>query len=354
MYSEHEKYMYRCLQLAKLGAGNVAPNPMVGAVLVHKEKIIVEGCHKNYGDAHAVVNCINSVKEHNKVLIQSGVLYVSLEPCAHYGKTPPCADFIIRNRIPKVVIACRDVFEQVAGKGIEKLKRAGIEVIMGVLEKEAIELNKRFFTFHQKKRPYIILKWAQSIDGKISALPTADCHERTLITNEYTNRLVHKWRSEEVAIMVGTRTALRDNPSLSVRLWKGNNPVRIVVDMNLRLPSSLNLFDKKIKTIVFNKIKHQEESNLIHYKLEPENFLHQISEALRSLNIQSVIIEGGAKLLQSFIDAGLWDEARIIINEQMMIGNGINAPSLKDAVIHKREKYFSDTIAYFKNSLNPN
>ncbi|MEO6221084.1 MAG: bifunctional diaminohydroxyphosphoribosylaminopyrimidine deaminase/5-amino-6-(5-phosphoribosylamino)uracil reductase RibD [Ginsengibacter sp.] len=351
MFSVHEKYMHRSLQLARLGAGTVAPNPMVGAVLVHDEVIVGEGYHKKYGEAHAEVNCINSVNEENKKLITKSALYVSLEPCVHYGKTPPCADLIIKNRIPKVVIGCRDIFEQVAGKGIEKLKAAGIEVTTGVLEKESVELNKRFFAFHQKQRPYIILKWAQSFDGKIASSSKSILNERTLISNEYTNRLVHKWRSEEAGIMIGTKTALQDNPLLATRLWNGKSPVRIVVDINLRLPSDLRIFDKKVKTIIFNKIKQEEEENLIYYKFEPENILQQMVNVLYRMNIQSVIVEGGAKLLQSFIDAGLWDEARIITNEQMLIGNGIHAPELQQSVLQKREQHFNDTITYLQNSL---
>jgi len=352
LLSAHEKYMHRCLELARLGAGAVAPNPMVGALLVYDDIIISEGYHKKYGEAHAEVNCISSVSEKNKNLIPTSTLYVSLEPCVHYGKTPPCADLIIKNKIPKVVIGCRDVFEQVAGKGIEKLKHAGIEVLTGILEKESVELNKRFFTFHQKQRPYIILKWAKSIDGKVAASSKSILNERTLISNEYTNRVVHKWRSEEAGIMIGTKTALQDNPSLTTRLWNGKNPVRIVVDMNLRLPSNLGIFDKKIKTIIFNKIKQSEEENLIYFKLESENTLQQMASALYQMDIQSIIIEGGAKLLQSFIDADLWDEARVITNEQMIIGNGINAPELKKAALKKKERYFDDTITCFRNSLS--
>jgi diaminohydroxyphosphoribosylaminopyrimidine deaminase/5-amino-6-(5-phosphoribosylamino)uracil reductase len=340
--------MHRCLQLAGLGKGSVAPNPMVGAVLVHDDAIIGEGYHKKYGEAHAEVNCISSVIEENKNLIGKSTLYVSLEPCVHYGKTPPCVDLIIKNKIPEVVIGCRDVFEQVAGKGIEKLKDAGVEVITGVLEKESVELNKRFFTFHQRQRPYVILKWAQSFDGKIAVSPKSILNERILISNEYTNRLVHKWRSEEAAIMVGTNTTLKDNPSLTTRLWEGRNPVRIVVDMNLRLPATLKIFDKKAKTVIFNKIKQDEEDAVIYHKLETANILQEIMKALYLMNIQSVIVEGGVKLLQSFIDEDLWDEARIITNEQMVIEEGIDAPDLKRSFLYKREQYFNDTITYFQ------
>src|SRR5437868_6012424 len=234
--------MHRCLELAKLAAGNVAPNPMVGAVLVHEEKIISEGYHKQFGEPHAEVNCINNVKEEDKHLIEKSTLYVSLEPCSHFGKTPPCTDLIIKNKIPKVVIGCVDIYKEVHGRGIKKLQDAEVEVVTGILEKECIELNKRFFTFHEKYRPYIILKWAESANGKIG-IDT----ERVLISNEYSDRLVHKWRSEEAAILIGTNTALKDDPSLTTRLWQGNNPVRLVIDMDLRLPSHLKIFNREIK-----------------------------------------------------------------------------------------------------------
>ncbi|MBO9572642.1 MAG: bifunctional diaminohydroxyphosphoribosylaminopyrimidine deaminase/5-amino-6-(5-phosphoribosylamino)uracil reductase RibD, partial [Chitinophagaceae bacterium] len=249
--STHEKYMRRCIELAQLAAGHVAPNPLVGAVLVHKDKIIGEGYHHVYGGPHAEVNCINSVPPESKHLISSSVLYVSVEPCAHYGKTPPCADLIIRSRIPAVVIGCRDPFKDVNGKGIEKLQAAGINVILDILEKECRELNKRFLTFHTLHRPYIILKWAQTADKKIGNYGNNRLH----ITNDTTNRLVHKWRSEEAAIMVGTNTAAADNPQLTNRLWEGRSPTRIIIDYDLRLPHSLNVFDKSVKTIVFNTIK---------------------------------------------------------------------------------------------------
>ena len=339
-------YMQRCLQLAKCGAGNVAPNPMVGAVLILDGIIIGEGYHQKYGAPHAEVNCINSVKEEDKNLIDKSTLYVSLEPCSHFGKTPPCTDLIIQNKIPKIIIGCKDVYEDVNGKGIKRLQEAGVEVITGILEKESIEINKRFFTFHQQKRPYIILKWAESADKKMGR-----DGEKVLISNEYSNRLVHKWRSEEASILVGTNTALNDDPSLTTRLWTGNNPVRIVIDMNLRLPSSLKIFNRETKTIIFNKHKNEEAGNLIFYKIENENNIPQLLKALYELKIQSVIIEGGAQLLQSFIDAGLWDEGREICNEKLIINNGINSPYLKNAVLQEQEKYFSDTINYFSPSL---
>jgi diaminohydroxyphosphoribosylaminopyrimidine deaminase/5-amino-6-(5-phosphoribosylamino)uracil reductase len=342
-----ETYMYRCLQLAQLGAGYVAPNPMVGAVLVNDNKIIGEGYHKIYGEAHAEVNCINSVSKHHIGLISKATLYVSLEPCAHYGKTPPCADTIIKNNIKKVVVGCRDIYKEVDGKGIKKLQAAGVHVIIGILEKECIEVNKRFFTFHQKKRPYIILKWAQSLNGKISGSQPSP-GKRTFISNEYTNRVVHKWRTEEAAIMIGTNTALNDNPLLTARLWKGQNPVRVIFDNNLRLPAYLKIFNKEIKTIILNKIKYGEDEDILYHKLETNNTLKEAMDVLYKMNIQSVLVEGGAKLLQSFIDNNLWDEARNICNSEMMIKDGIKAPGLNEALLQKTENYFGNIIYYLK------
>lgn len=346
--NQHELYMHRCIELAKLGAGHVAPNPMVGSVLVHEGRIIGEGYHQLYGQAHAEVNCINSVKDENRHLIEKSVMYVSLEPCAHFGKTPPCADLIIRHKIPAVVVGCRDPFEQVDGKGIEKLEKAGIDVITGVLEKECKELNKRFFTFHTQKRPYVILKWAQSKNQKIA---NAD-FSRVLISNDYTNRLVHKWRSEESAIMIGTNTAVQDNPSLNTRNWSGPNPVRLIVDMHLRLPHHLQVFDKKQKTIIFNAIKTEDHESLLYYKLENNaSFVHYLLEACYKLRLQSILIEGGTKLLQSFVDEQVWDEARVIENNQLVIENGLHAPELKNQYLTGTENISTDTVSYYQNKL---
>ena len=337
--------MHRCLQLAKMGTGNVAPNPMVGAVLVYENEIIGEGYHQQYGQAHAEVNCINNVSEANQSLIEKSTLYVSLEPCAHFGKTPPCADLIIKNKIPNVVIACRDSYEEVDGKGIQKLQQAGVNVIVGILEKEALELNKRFFTFHRKQRPYIILKWAQSRDAKIGRQDFSALK----ISNDITNRMVHKWRSEEAAILVGTNTALHDNPSLTTRLWKGNNPVRLVLDLQLKLPLSLHLFDGSVKTIVFNQVKHEEENGVTFYKLSSgEDIIYGLLNALYRLKIQSVLVEGGARLLQSFIDQHYWDEARVITNEQLIIEIGINAPELKESNLVSINKATGDQVAFYQ------
>lgn len=354
--------MHRCLELALLGGGHAAPNPMVGSVLVYEdagtgeERIIGEGYHQQYGKAHAEVNCIAAVREEDRPLISRSTLYVSLEPCAHHGKTPPCADLIIEKKIPRVVVGCRDPFPQVNGKGIEKLLAAGIEVRLGVLEKECVEVNRRFFLFHTQHRPYVVLKWAQSADGKIAregeASPSGSREaaggRRTFISNAYSNRLVHKWRAEEAAILVGTRTALLDDPALTVRLWNGPDPVRLVIDKTLRLPSSLRLFDGSVRTVVFNFLKHEESAGVSYYQLASDSSLvHQLMVALRAMKIQSVLVEGGARLLQSFIDEDCWDEARVITNEELMIPGGLPAPELRDARLVSRENLLTDSIRYY-------
>ena len=341
--------MYRCFELAQKGAGNVAPNPMVGAVLVYNDVIIGEGYHVRYGEAHAEVNCISSVPADKKALISKSTLYVSLEPCAHYGKTPPCADLIVASNIPKVVIGCTDSFEKVAGRGIEKLKAAGVEVVTGVLETGALQLNKRFFTFYTKKRPYIILKWAQTAGKKI----TAAANERLLISNAISNRLVHRWRSEEAAILVGTNTALKDDPALTVRLVNGSNPVRLVIDKELRLPGTLQLFNGAVKTMVFNYVKEDEQEEVFYCRMKKkEDVILQILQRLYESKLQSVLVEGGAALLQSFIDAGLWDEARVITSTTMVIGDGVAAPVLSEQQLIKTEMNDTDTIEYFINNNN--
>ncbi len=338
--------MFRCLELAAAGKGNVAPNPMVGSVLVHNNTIIGEGYHQQYGQAHAEVNCINSVQEADKHLIQKSTLYVSLEPCSHFGKTPPCSDLIIASNINKVVVGCRDSYVEVNGKGIEKLIQNGIDVTVGVLENDCKNLNKRFFTFHTQKRPYIILKWAETANGKIATNTT----ERLFISNDFSNRLVHKWRHEEAAILVGTNTAFVDNPSLTNRLWYGKSPIRLVIDKHLQLPTSLHLFNQQELTIVFNFIKQSTQENLTYYLLNStDNLVKQMLDACYQLHIQSILVEGGSKLLQSFIDGGLWDEARIIINENLVVDEGLDAPILSNQSIIKSDSLFSDTIIYFSN-----
>jgi diaminohydroxyphosphoribosylaminopyrimidine deaminase / 5-amino-6-(5-phosphoribosylamino)uracil reductase len=339
--------MYRCITLAKLGSGNVAPNPMVGAVLVYNDNIIGEGYHAIYGQAHAEVNCINSVAEADKHLIKKSILYVSLEPCVHFGKTPPCVDLILQHKITQVVIGCTDTFDEVNGKGIEKLQKHGVDVTVGILEKECRELNKRFFTFHQQQRPYVILKWAQTANGIMGSTT----NERLLISSDLTNKLVHKWRSQEASILIGTTTAAKDNPSLAVRNWQGKNPVRIVVDKNLTLNKSLQLFDNSTKTVILNTIKNAEEQNIIYYKMDsdtfaPANFLI----ALHHLNFTSVLVEGGAKILQAFIDADLWEEARIIVNEKLQLNEGVAAPIITNKILIDEQQLNTDKIYYYKPS----
>jgi diaminohydroxyphosphoribosylaminopyrimidine deaminase/5-amino-6-(5-phosphoribosylamino)uracil reductase len=320
---------------------------MVGAVLVYKDRIIGEGYHERYGGAHAEVNCLKSVTEHNQQFIKGSILYVSLEPCAHYGKTPPCANLIIKNKIPEVVVACRDPFEKVNGNGIGLLKEAGIKVTEAVLEKEAIELNRRFFTFHNKKRPYIILKWAQTYDRFIAG----ENYEALKISNEITNRWVHQLRSTEAAIMVGTNTALKDNPSLTTRLWKGKNPLRIILDKQLRIPRNAAVFSDNAPVLVLNYLDERIDGNIHFLKLDPnENILLALLNILYERAIISLIVEGGSILLQSFIDAGFWDEAIIITNTSLTIEHGIAAVTPPAGEFKERLDFISDEILVFKNT----
>lgn len=340
-----EQFMQRCFQLAKLGAGHVAPNPMVGAVLVYDHQIIGEGYHQLYGKAHAEVNCIESVAEERKYLINRSALYVSLEPCSHFGKTPPCTQLIIRQKIPRVIISHVDPFPKVSGSGIAHLREAGVEVMVGVCEAAGKELNKRFFTFYEKKRPHIILKWAQSADGFI-ALPD---NKKVQISNEYTNRLVHKWRSEESAILIGTNTALSDDPQLTNRFWNGKSPVRVVLDAKLRLPEYLHIFDNTTPTLVFNAIKQQRKKDIEWIKIPfSRDVLQEILHVLYEKKILSVLVEGGAKTLQSFIDSGLWDEARVITGTDFC-GQGVSAPVLQKKAFVRQEEISGDRIYFFEN-----
>lgn len=329
----HEKYIQRCIELAINGLGTTYPNPMVGSVIVYNNKIIGEGWHRKAGEPHAEVNAINSVKD--KSLLQKSTIYVSLEPCSHFGKTPPCCDLIIKNKIPNVVIATVDPNEKVSGNGIKKLIAAGANVTVGILEKECNELNKRFFTFHQKKRPYIILKWAESLDGFIAPDPTFrktlnDNEKKPVwITNRYSRQLVHKWRSEEQAILAGTQTVIDDNPKLDVRDWTGDNPIRVVLDQNNRIPYNSHVFDNQFKTIVISKsIRDLDKENLIFEIIDFEkNMAQQLTESMYRNQIQSVIIEGGRQTLQTFIDANLWDEARVFSGNTVFT-DGKKAPTL--------------------------
>ncbi|WP_207421621.1 bifunctional diaminohydroxyphosphoribosylaminopyrimidine deaminase/5-amino-6-(5-phosphoribosylamino)uracil reductase RibD [Desertivirga brevis] len=341
--------MQRCIELAELGAGHVSPNPMVGSVVVHNDKIIGEGYHKQYGQNHAEVNAIrdvlNKVGEQGEHILKESTIFVSLEPCAHFGKTPPCADLIIRHGIPKVVIGCPDPFEHVNGRGIEKLRAAGIEVFENVLREECEFLNRRFFTRVKKQRPYIILKWAQTRDHYFAP----EGNKQKWISSPLAKVLSHKWRSEEDAILVGKKTALIDNPQLNVREWPGRNPRRIVIDRNLELPENLHFFDQSQGTIVFNS-KKTEIHDQIKY-LEVEDFDHYlpqlISYQLYLMDIQSLIIEGGAKTLDLFIKAGLWDEARVFTSEEFW-GKGIKAPEIKGRRIDKT-KVGTDALEIFVN-----
>ena len=347
---EQTLYMKRCLELAALGAGNVSPNPMVGSVIVHDNHIIGEGWHQQYGHSHAEVDAINQVFEkygdRASELLRTSTIYVSLEPCAHQGKTPPCADLIISHQIPRAVIACRDPFKAVDGKGIERLKEAGIVVEEGVLEEDALHLNRRFFTRIEKQRPYIILKWAETADGFFAP----DTPEQKWISGKQAQLLVHRWRSEEDAILVGKNTALIDNPRLNTRLWSGKSPKRIVLDRNLELPNYLNLFDQTEETIVLNELNSDIKGNLKYIALESFDFYlaESIAYQLYLFDIQSVIIEGGRKTLDLFIQAGLWDEARVFRSDAEWKG-GLRAPEFKFAETEKT-RVGNDSLSIYHRS----
>jgi diaminohydroxyphosphoribosylaminopyrimidine deaminase/5-amino-6-(5-phosphoribosylamino)uracil reductase len=321
-----KKYMIMCLQLAKQGLGKVSPNPMVGCVIINNGEVIGQGYHEYFGGPHAEVNAITNIQDQS--LLSGSTLYVNLEPCSHYGKTPPCADLIIKHKISKVVIGCIDTYHEVCGNGIKKLRDAGIEVVLGVQEGKAQELNKRFFTFHSKKRPFVILKWAETKDGFLDIDRETTENIDNWITLLDAKILVHHWRAEEQSIMVGTNTALNDNPKLTVREVDGKNPIRIVLDMSLRLPQNLNLFDKTVSTLVFNSQKNEKSDNLELIKIDSDkNIINEILEILFLRGIQSVIIEGGAKLINTFIEQNLWDEARIFTGEKEF-KKGLKAPEI--------------------------
>ena len=314
-------FMRRALELAGNGRGAVSPNPLVGCVIVHSGKIIAEGWHKKYGQAHAEVNAINALPD--KALLKDATLYVNLEPCSHTGKTPPCADLIARHQLKRVVIANTDSNPLVAGGGIKKLRDAGIDVAVGILSREGNELNKRFFTYIEKKRPYIILKWAETSDGFLAR----NNHNSRWISSEFSRQLVHKWRSEEDAVLVGSGTAWYDNPTLNVREWKGRNPVRVVIDRYLKLGHNQHLFDHSQKTICYNLVQDDVHRNLLFAKLPEENFFDSMIDHLYGQNIQSLIVEGGAHILNAFIENNLWDEARVFVSPQKFI-SGIASPRL--------------------------
>ncbi len=338
---QHWQFMQRAIALAGLGLGDVSPNPLVGCVIVYEGKIIAEGWHKKYGGPHAEVNAVNALKD--KSLLRQSTVYINLEPCVHQGKTPPCADMLLDLGVRKVVIANTDPYPLVAGKGIKKLREAGVEVIEDVLQEAGNILNRRFFTSIEKQRPYIILKWAQTADGFIA---TEDYNSKW-ISNEQSRQLVHRWRAEEDAVMVGGNTAKHDNPQLNVRHWVGRNPLRIVVDRQLSLDSTLKLFDKSQRTICYNLQKSHVDENLEFVKLAEANFINSLLADLYKKNIQSVIVEGGAALLNQFIQNHLWDEARVFISNKKF-EKGIKATTLNVEAI-SIDDVVGDELRIYRN-----
>lgn len=346
----HEIYIKRAIQLAKNGLGNTYPNPMVGCVIVANNKIIGEGFTSPAGENHAEVNAIESVKD--KSLLKVATLYVTLEPCSHFGKTPPCADLIVKNKIPTVVIGTMDTNAEVSGRGVQKLTAAGINVILGTLQEQCVALNKRFFTVQEKKRPFIILKWAQTSDHFISPNQTQEEPAPFWITNVYSRQLVHKWRTEEQAILVGTQTVISDNPKLNARDWKGNHPIRIVLDSKLRTPRQLHLWDDSITTIFITSTNQPlPQEQFTRTSFEPIDYRSHVAEQIIAIlykhQIQSVIIEGGTKTLQSFIDSGLWDEARVFTSTQNLY-SGTKAPVLQNYKSTLNYSIKEDVVNYYE------
>ena len=337
-----EQMMHRCLQLANLGKGNVAPNPMVGAVIVHEGKIIGEGYHEHFGGPHAEVNAVNSVE--NEEILKESTIYVTLEPCSHYGKTPPCADLIVAKKFKRAVIGTLDSHAKVYKKGVKRLEDNGIRVTVGVCEKECLELNQPFFTFHEKRRPFVLLKWAQTQNGLLDNSEGKQ-GEVSWISAPETQVKVHQWRVEFQSILVGKNTVINDNPSLSVRAVNGTNPIRIVLDGNNEISSSANVKDGEIETIVFNTQKDGEENGVRYVQLDQLSPQY-ILESLYKRQVQSILIEGGGSVLQSFIDAKLWDEARVITGKSSF-ASGISAPTIQGQKI-KEERFFGDHISYLR------
>jgi len=340
-----EKYMLRAIEVARLGMGNVSPNPMVGCVIVHNDIIIGEGYHCEFGKSHAEVNAVNSVK--NKELLTESTLYVTLEPCSHFGKTPPCSDLILLYGIPNIVVGTIDPFVQVAGKGIEKLRNGGCQVISGYLGERCIELNRRFFTFHQMKRPYIILKWAQTADGFIDIDRSLEQYgQSTWITNDLSRIAVHKMRADESAIMVGTNTAMKDNPSLTVREWFGRSPLRLVIDKDMKLSAGLALFDHSIPTVVYTSKELSGQNNIEFKRIIFDGMeLERILDDLYERGVLSLIVEGGQILLNSFINIDLWDEARVFIGKNNFY-RGVKAPVF-NAILVKSEELDDSWMSVF-------
>ncbi|KFE99885.1 riboflavin biosynthesis protein RibD [Chryseobacterium formosense] len=339
---QDEFYIRRCIELAQKAIGNTYPNPLVGSVIVHNGKIIGEGYHQKAGENHAEINAINSVED--KSLIPESTIYVSLEPCAHYGKTPPCALKIVQLGFKKVVIGAMDSHDKVNGKGKKIIQDAGIEVVSGVLEEECIDLNKRFFTYHEKKRPFIILKWAESGDRFVDKN-----FKPTQISNSLTKQFVHQLRSDEHSILIGTMTALRDNPSLTTREIFGRNPIRILIDIDLKVPTDFNIYSNEAETLVFNSVKEGEEGNIKFIKTSRENFLENMLKKLYEFQIQSIIVEGGSFVLQQFIDANLWDETIIIKNKNLILENGTKAPNFENNPFEIKD-FRDNIIEFYKNS----
>ena len=340
---EEEKYMWRCIELARSGLCNAAPNPMVGAVLVCDGRIVGEGYHVRCGEAHAEVNAIRSVRDAS--LLRRCTLYVSLEPCSHYGKTPPCADLIIEKGIPRVVVGCLDPFSRVSGRGIRKLREAGCEVVVGVLETECRALNRRFMTFNTLHRPYVVLKWAESADGFIDVCREGGCPVR--LSSPLTAMLAHKRRAELGAVMVGRRTALLDDPALTVRSWYGPQPLRVVLDRALSLPGSLRLFDGSAPTLVFTEREHPSAGGVEYVRLDfSREVLPQALEALSRRGIQSLLVEGGSRLLQSFVDGGCWDD--IFVEEcPAALRAGVPSPVLPPHLCCERTEHFGRTFRHY-------
>jgi diaminohydroxyphosphoribosylaminopyrimidine deaminase/5-amino-6-(5-phosphoribosylamino)uracil reductase len=335
-------YMHRALDLAVLGRGSVSPNPLVGCVIVHEGRIIGEGYHQRYGEAHAEVNAINSVPDQWRHLLPEATLYCNLEPCSHFGKTPPCADFIIKYRIKRVVVASLDINPLVAGKGIQKLKNAGVAVTTDVLAPEGQNLNKRFFTFMKRLRPYLILKWAETADGFL-ARPN---HDSRWISGALSRQLVHKWRAEEDAVLVGTNTAQYDNPRLSVRDWTGRNPLRLVIDRHLRLPPKLHLFDGSLPTLCYNSVRDGAQPNLEYVRVREGDFLANMMGNLHYRRVQSIMVEGGGQLLAALLAADLWDELRVF-RAGTTFGAGIAAPRVRGK-LHYQERIATDDLFIFR------
>ena len=345
-------YIKRCLELAALGIGRVSPNPMVGCVIVANNQIIGEGYHQQYGQAHAEPNAVKAVfdKYGNQAesLLKQATAYVNLEPCAHFGKTPPCADLLVKHQLKKVVIGNRDPFSGVDGKGIEKLKNAGIEVITGIADAECRYFNRRFFTRIQQQRPYVILKWAETANGYFAA---SDGHQKW-ITGALAKRLAHQWRTEEDAILIGKQTALIDNPQLTAREWPGRNPIRLVIDKNLQVPQSNHIYNEEARTIIFNEVKTEVIGNIHYIQMEDMQFYlsQKIAFQLYLMDIQSVIIEGGAHILTQFLDAGLWDEARIFTSSSSW-NEGIPSPPI-NGNLQEQVQIEKDKLSIYINYLN--